>query len=166
MTVRTGPRGEAFSLLELVIVVVIIGIIAAIAVPRLSRGSGGAADSALTRDLDVMRTAIELFATEHKGLLPSDEIVNELTQYTDVLGEVSEAKDAGHVFGPYLRQVPPMPVGPRKGKTGVHICTAAGNTPAQGPADRAWWYNTKTGDLRANYDDSVTDAAGKPYNTY
>ena len=54
---------KGFSLIELVIVVVIIGIIAAIAIPKMSRGSAGASDSALTGDLTVLRNAIELYNT-------------------------------------------------------------------------------------------------------
>ena len=66
---RNTPR-RGFSLIELVIVVVIIGIIAAIAIPRMSRGTAGAADSALGGNLNVLRNAIELFATEHGGKFP------------------------------------------------------------------------------------------------
>ena len=52
-------------MLELVIV--ILGIIAAIAIPRLSRGSDGAAEGALKRDLQVLRGALELYRAEHDG---------------------------------------------------------------------------------------------------
>src|SRR5919112_1210242 len=68
---KTSPRRRGFSLIELVIVVVIIGIIAAIAIPRMSRGTAGAADSALSGNLNVLRNAIELYATEHGGKFPS-----------------------------------------------------------------------------------------------
>ena len=48
---KRSAQRKGFSLIELVIVVVIIGIIAAIAIPKMSRGSQGAADSALQSDL-------------------------------------------------------------------------------------------------------------------
>ena len=63
-------RARAFSLVELVIVVVIIGIIAAIAIPRVSRLAESADEAALRADLATMRTAIELYAAEHRGTLP------------------------------------------------------------------------------------------------
>ncbi len=55
---------RAFSLIELIIVVVIIGIIAAIAIPRMSRGAAGAADSSLSGSLAVMRSGLDIYATE------------------------------------------------------------------------------------------------------
>ena len=63
---RRTRRG-GFSLLEVVIVVAIIAILAAIGIPRMSRGSKGAGDSALSGDLAVLRNAIDLYAAEHGG---------------------------------------------------------------------------------------------------
>src|SRR3954453_17101245 len=107
---------RAFSLIELVIVVVIIGIIAAIAIPRMSRGTAGAADSALGGNLNVLRNALELFATEHNGKFPgqggTDTPENQLTMYTDDVGGPSATKTATKIYGPYLRKIPPITVGP------------------------------------------------------
>src|SRR5207249_11695047 len=102
-----------FSLIELVIVVVIIGIIAAIAIPRLSRGSAGAADSALSGNLAVLRSAIDLYSTEHGGTFPAlATFEDQLTKYTDGNGGVSTTKDSSHLYGPYIRKLPLLPVGP------------------------------------------------------
>ena len=60
-----SPNG--FSLIELVIVVVIIAIIGAIAIPKMSRGAAGANDAALSQDLAVLRSALDLYATENGG---------------------------------------------------------------------------------------------------
>src|SRR2546422_6638416 len=85
MRSKRNARKTGFSLIELVIVVVIIGIIAAIAIPRLSRGSAGAADSAVSGNLAVLRTAIDLYGTEHGGLYPSvANFPNYMLNYTDV----------------------------------------------------------------------------------
>src|SRR5204863_23675 len=72
MSNHTSHRLRGFSLIEMVIVVVIIAILSAIAVPKLSRGSQGAAESALHGDLRVLRAAIDLYATEHGGIIPPD----------------------------------------------------------------------------------------------
>ncbi len=162
----TRHRNSGFSLLELVIVVVTLAVIAAIAVPRLSRGSAGASDAALTGDLHMMRAAVDRYTAEHAGRRPGADIANQLTQYTDALGAVSATKDTTHIYGPYLRQIPPMPVGKKKGGTVFHIETNANNLPEKGGPGKAWWYNTKTGDVRANLKDTDMDASGKPYNTY
>jgi len=157
-TRRTG-RPTGFSLIELVIVVVIIGIIGAIAIPRISRGASGAADSALVANLAVLRNAIDLYATEHQGAYPTlTNIENQLKLYTDIAGDAS-AKDATHIYGPYLRAIPPLPVGPAAVKGQTAFVAALDEDEAAG-----WVYDASTGTITANTND--TDAAGKAYNTY
>src|SRR5947208_10544278 len=113
MRTKREMRSKGFSLIELVIVVVIIGIIAAIAIPRLSRGASGAADSALSGNLAVLRNAVDLYATEHGGTYPALATFDtQLTQFTDTSGGTATTKDSTHIYGPYLRKVPTLPVGP------------------------------------------------------
>jgi len=151
-------RTRGFSLLELVIVVVIVGIIAAIAIPRLSRGSAGAADSALSGNLAVMRNAVDLYAAEHNGTFPAvATIADQLTTYTDANGGAQASRDATHIYGPYIRKVPPLPVGLKKGNTG--IAAADGETVG-------WIYNATTGHIYANCADTELDATNKKYNEY
>jgi general secretion pathway protein G len=153
-TMRTR---KAFSMLELVIVVVIMAIIAAIAIPRLSRGSAGASDSALAGDLAVLRNAIDLYAAEHNGTFPTEAaIVAQLTTYTDTAGAALPAKDATHIYGPYLRKVPPLPVGTKKGAVGIAVADAAGI---------GWIYTPATGEIRANAT-TEADTAGTLYKDY
>ena len=145
-------------MLELVIVVVIIGIIAAIAIPRMSRGSAGAADSALSGNLAVLRNAIDLYAAEHNGTYPTEaNIANELTQYTDAAGVAQATKDATHIYGPYVRKIPPLPVGAEKGSTGVANAAAVGV---------GWIYSATTATIKANCPDAEKDVSGKAYNIY
>ena len=155
---RSKQRSRrGFSLLELVIVVVIIGIIAAIAIPRMSRGSAGATDSAIPGDLAVLRNAIDLYAAEHGGTTPTEGgVVNQLTQYTDAAGDAQVGKDGTHIYGPYIRKVPPLPVGAKKGATGIAAADGAGI---------GWIYTAATGDIRTNTTVEA-DAAGKLYKDY
>jgi prepilin-type N-terminal cleavage/methylation domain-containing protein len=145
----------AFSLLELVIVVAIIAVLAAIAIPRMSRGSRGAGDAALTADLSVLRNAIDLFAAEHGGTYPT--AVEQLTQYTDGAGNTQDTKDTTHIYGPYIRKIPPLPVGAKKGCTGISDMDGDGV---------GWLYDPDAGAIKANCEDSETDDAGKQYNQY
>lgn len=156
-------HARGFSLIELVIVVVIIGIIGAIAVPRMSRGSRGATDSALTADLKVLRSALDLYATEHGGAFPTGaDMPDPLLQYSNYAGDdYSSTKDATHVFGPYLRAVPKLPVGANKGRNDF-VGVAPGATAVAG----GWYYDTASGDVRANCKDSEVDDAGVKYNSY
>jgi prepilin-type N-terminal cleavage/methylation domain-containing protein len=158
MNLSKHCRSRAFSLLELVIVVVVIGIIAAIAIPRMSRGAAGASDSALIADLAVLRNAIDLFATEHGGTFPTvANITNQLTQYTDAAGAAQAAKDATHIYGPYIRQIPPLPVGAKKGSVGISDADAAGI---------GWIYNETTGTVQSNTTATEKDVTGKLYSDY
>ena len=158
MVPRKPSRRRGFSLLELVIVVVIIAIIAAIAVPRLSRGTAGAADSALRGDLAVLRNALDLYNAEHTGSYPAlATFVEQLTTYTDNVGGTQATKDATHIYGPYIRQVPALPVGAAKGSTGVAAAAGAGV---------GWIYDASTGNINANCTDAELDVEGVKYNTY
>jgi len=154
---------SGFSLIELVIVVVIIGIIGAIAIPRLSRGSAGAADNALRGNLAVLRNAIELYAAEHDGKYPAAAtVVDQLTLYSDFSGNTSATRGGAFIYGPYLKSVPPLPVGAAKGRVG--IATDAGKDATTG-----WIYEVDAngiGEIRANTTDLEMDVSGVKYNTY
>lgn len=152
---------RGFSLIELVIVVVIIGIIAAIAIPKMSRGAAGANDSSTMQDLSQMRSAIDLFASEHGGVDPSTTpatFVLQVTTYTDINGNTQATKDSTHIYGPYLKAIPPLPVGTNKGLSTV---TATG--PA-GTGSFGWYYDGAT--IWVNDPGTDTDVSGNPYNGY
>ena len=158
MFANQRQRNEGFSMIELVVVVVIIGIIAAIAIPRLSRGSAGAADAALHGNLAVMRTAIDQYAAEHGGAFPTvANVVAQLTQYTDDSGDAVAAKDTTHIYGPYIRKIPPLPVGAKKGKTGINDIDGA---------TIGWIYTETPGTIKANTTALEMDEQEVPYNTY
>jgi prepilin-type N-terminal cleavage/methylation domain-containing protein len=158
---RSDPRG--FNLIELIIVVVLIGIIAAVAIPRLSRGSAASGDSQLAGNLAVLRSAIDLYATEHGGTYPAvDKFDGQMTQYTDAQGNVSPAKTSTVIFGPYLRKTPILPIGANKGSASV----VDGATGSPGATAGAWFYNATTGTIQANCPDSELDEVGKKYNAY
>ena len=153
-----GARRQGFSLLEVVIVVAIIAILAAIGIPRMSRGARGANDSALTGDLATLRNAIDLYAAEHVGAYPTAGSINtQLTQYTDASGNVNATKSTTYIYGPYVRTVPPLPVGAKKG--GTVIAAADGN-------NVGWIYDVTEGKVHANTTALEKDEAGKAYSTY
>ncbi len=137
-------RNPGFSLLEVVLVVAIIAILAAIGIPRMSLGSRGANDSAVGGDLAVLRNAIDLYSAEHGGAFPTTaNIVAQLTKYTDIAGATSDTKTTTHIYGPYIRNIPALPVGPdaQKGNSGI----AASDAPGVG-----WLYTEASGKINAN----------------
>jgi general secretion pathway protein G len=158
MTLR-GNQKKAFSLLEVVIVVAIIAILAAIGIPRMSRGSRGAGDSALRGDLAVLRNAIDLYAAEHQGTYPTEAKFTEmLTTYTNAAGADNAAKTTTFIYGPYVRAIPALKVGAKKGQNGVSKDGAGAND--------GWVYTVASGTIVANTADTELDDAGVKYNTY
>jgi len=160
---RTRSRG--FSLIEVVIVVVIIGVIAAIAIPRMSRGAAAARDAALKQDLTLLRNAIDLYAAEHDNTNPPFASVStHLTGFSNLAGDAAQAaKDTTHYFGPYIKSIPPLPVGTNKGDN--TFADGSGAAP-QIAGGAGWWYDAGTGTVKANLADSEVDDAGVQYNAY
>ena len=152
-------RKSGFSLVELVVVIVIIGILAAIAVPRLSRGSAGATVSAAQSDLTIIRNAIAVYSAEHNSAFPND-LVNQLTKYTDVAGNTAATKDATYKYGPYIAAMPPAPVG----NIGDATVQTDNNSPPVPSGTKGWLYNTSTGEFLIN--STAKDDTNKAYNTY
>ncbi|MGD1916529.1 MAG: type II secretion system protein [Phycisphaerales bacterium] len=151
-------RRAGFSLIELVIVIAILGILAAVAVPRMSRGAAGATSSRLRADLATMRSALELYYVEHNNTYPAvADFANALVnQYSDVDGNLNASKTGVFIYGPYLKELPTIQVGARKGRNGVAAAAAAG---------LGWLYNATTGVITAN-SDTATDDAGTLFSTY
>ena len=142
---------SGFSLLEVVIVVAIVAILAAIGIPRMSRGSKGAGDSALKANLSVLRNAIDLYSAEHQGDYPAvATFSDQLTQYSDASGNTNASKTTSYIYGPYIRSIPVVPVGPNKGKNGV---SADGSDPNDG-----WVYTAASGTIVANTGTDKDDA--------
>ncbi|MDB5299745.1 MAG: putative fimbrial protein [Phycisphaerales bacterium] len=164
MNRASKKKQDAFSLIELVIVVVIIGIIAAIAIPKMSKGSAGAAESALAGDMNLWRQAMDMYQNEHGGVYPDiTNVVNQLTQYTNSDGTVQGAKNTatGVVYGPYMRAIPPLPVGPAAVKGSTAILGTAG-------ASNGWIYDG-AGNITPNTPATGTgsaDSSGKLFNSY
>ena len=156
---NTRNRFAGFSLIELVIVVVIIAIIGAIAIPKMSRGAAGAGDSALIQDLSVLRSALDLYQTENGGNYPTlANLSLALTGYNDGTNSTPVAtKDATHIYGPYLRSIPALPVGLAKGGNTFAAAQAAM------PTTVGWVYTLATGQIAPNTTNAEVDAKGVVY---
>lgn len=170
------PR-SAVSLVELLIALVVLGVVAAIAIPRLSRAAAPDPTTALRSDLQVLRCAIERYYQDHghypgaraDGQHPAGSaaaVIAQLTQRSDASGRVADptggpanpagpALDTTHAalaFGPYLRDgMPPCPVPPALGQTGLHV-VADGRALAANPdaPDAGWVYDCATGRIVPN----------------
>src|SRR3954470_22438286 len=115
----TTPRPRGLPVLEVAIVLVVLGIIASIVGPRRSRGAADPQAAArqtqeqvLAGRLKAMRAAIAAYLNEHGGHAPdADRVVPQLTTYSDWSGRTNPSKTSRYIYGPYLREIPELPVG-------------------------------------------------------
>ncbi|MFA5239927.1 MAG: prepilin-type N-terminal cleavage/methylation domain-containing protein [Phycisphaerae bacterium] len=113
---------SGFTLVEILIVVVILGILAAIVIPQFTDASEQAKESSLVSDLQTMRSQIELYKIQHKGVVPGaggDATVEQaITGLTDENGNVAAAPGSG-VYGPYMQKLPKNPFTDGRGINGA-----------------------------------------------
>jgi type II secretory pathway pseudopilin PulG len=156
-----------FSLMEITVVLVVLGVVAAIVGPRISRGAGAAAGSphlaeqVLVGQLRSLRGALDAYAADHGGHYPDGDairITRQLTQYSDQGGAVHATASARYPFGPYLSEIPPLPLGSQKGAATLGL-------PGDDTA-AAWRYDPTTGRVHANTGPQDCDALGRPYSAY
>ncbi len=118
---RRIQRG--FTLVELLIVVIILAVLSSIVIPQFSSSTTEAKEAALTANLTVMRSAIELYKAQHGGKNPGEELatktdcgtnlsfsgdaiansdaamIRQLTGYTNLAGLACEQQAVGASFG-------------------------------------------------------------------
>ena len=146
---------RGFTLVELVINVVIIGMLAAIAVPRFSQAATAAEAKSLAMTLTLVRNAVELYSAEH-GRYPGYDpaagspdgtwFVNQLTQYSDAQGHVSNTLTYPFIYGPYIRA--PFPTNPINDLNTVIVRAAGRDFVA--PDSSGWKVVLSTGHFAAN----------------
>ena len=131
-------HNKAFTMVEILIVVIILGILAAIVIPQFTAASDDARLSALSSDLQTVRSQVELYKIQHGDTLPTADLANQLTAKTDFAGAVGTT--ATHIYGPYLQK---FPTNPYVSTVGNVVETGTGS-PGADP-ENGWYYNTTTG---------------------
>jgi general secretion pathway protein G len=153
---------KGFTLVEILIVVIILGILAAIVIPQFSSASNDARESALTSDLQTLRSQTELYNIQHMDRYPNvqstDSGVNwtadtgnfagRLTGRTNQYGQIGTDPNT-YPFGPYLQKFPTNAINK---KSTVRVDGAAA-----GAASDGWHFNSTNG--RVSADDNATHAA-------
>ena len=155
-----------FTLIEMLIVVIILGILAMLIIPQVSVSTDDARLNTLNSNLGSMRNAIELYYHQHNETYPgrndntgtatvdaavaATAMLEQLTQYTDINGDVAVAKDATHIYGPYLKSNT-LPMNPYNNDNTV-VCDTTTNdiTDRTSGGTNGWRFYTLTGVLMAN----------------
>lgn len=158
---KRSSRG--FTLVEILIVVIILGILAAIVIPQFTQASTEARISNLKTNLQTVRSQLLLYKTQHLESYPGATFATQMTQYTDISGDVATSPDATHTFGPYLQSIP---INPISNLNTLRIVTGATTVFAAPTTDGGWWFNSTTGEFRADLMDSWVAADSSKYNTF
>ena len=121
---------NGFTLVELVVVVMIIGILVAIAAPKMLNITGEATDNSVRMSLNVIRNAIETYASQNAGAYPPN------------------ADDATFkaALKPHLRGVLPASLVGTKDNT----VTMSDTSPLVADGTTGWMYNGTTGEFILN----------------
>jgi general secretion pathway protein G len=147
-------KNKGFTLVEILIVVIILGILAAIVIPQFTNASEDARASALSSDLQSLRSQIELYKIQHHDRGPnikadgteendSDNFVDRLTGTTDEWGDTTKSGK-----GPYMQEFPSNPFADAGKKQTVSF---AGANPKDA-AVAGWWYDPNSGVIEPTVD--------------
>jgi prepilin-type N-terminal cleavage/methylation domain-containing protein len=150
---------RAFTLVEILIVVIILGIIATIVIAIFHNTVDDARAKALKDDLRNIRSQLQLYSAEHGTYPTLSSFEQQMVLFSDEAGNTSNTKSPIFRCGPYIVEMPRLPVGVNHGMTTV---TASGSY----AAGYGWAYDPVTGDFRANLPDSDVDGDGVRFNTY
>ncbi|HSV27825.1 MAG TPA: prepilin-type N-terminal cleavage/methylation domain-containing protein [Sedimentisphaerales bacterium] len=169
---ETRNIARAFSLVELLIIVAIIGILAAVVMPTVVTHSRRAKEAAARENLQILRSAIELYAAQHNGIPPGyfggdvtttpNQLVFmlQMLRSTDIRGFLGDTGDPAFPYGPYLTSIPVNPL------NGLRSIRMVDNTePFPEPAGKhGFIYQPATKTIRL--DTPGNDLQGVPYIDY
>ena len=158
-----GSASKGFTLVEVLIVVIILAILAAIVLPQFTTASSDARVSSLKTNLVNMRGQIQTYKVQHADIYPDSDFVSQMTLFTSVTGGTAAVKDTTYYFGPYIPSIPLNPISLSRSLRIVSGITTTFSAPA---SDGGWWYNTTTGEFRADLKDSYALPDGTKYNDF
>jgi len=159
---------QGFTLVEILIVVIILGILAAIVIPQFTEASSEARVSNLMTNLQTIRSQLLLYKTQHLENYPADgageghdEFEDEMCNYSDQDGNTQATPDSDHPYGPYLTSVP---VNPISNDNTVRVVQNGATAFSAPESDGGWYFNSVTGEFRADLKDSHTTTDGTKLN--
>jgi len=134
---------KAFTIAELMIVACIIGILAALVVPMVQDNATEAEGAAAKDNLRVLRSAIELYESNHGGTPPGYK--------NDNRSNTPTAEDFVDQTVVQERYMVSMPENPFNGKTTISIIKDGAVFPAQATGDFGWVYKPASKLIRLDW---------------
>ncbi len=166
-------KEKAFTLVEVILVVTILGILAALVMPTFQGHIVKARESAAKDNLRAIRSQIELYKLQHKGIPPG--YVNgsgaptallelQFTATTAETGAASPSKvpSAPYLYGPYIKKLPENPYNKLSNIT--YVAAATDFSTAVDGTSSGWLYKKETGEFKINW--TGTDSEGIAFYDY
>ena len=159
---KNQTENRAFTLIEFMIVMVILGIMAALVLPAYSNATATAKSSALKEDIRLLRAQIALYTTQHRNVPPvGNDFIEQMTGYSDAMGQTSDDADSQYKFGPYLHQ---MPVNPLNDSAALRVVGGNDSFPDEPEGTEGWVYQPSSGRIAPNV--AGEDVEGLAYFDY
>ena len=166
-------KKKAFTLVEVILVVTILGILAALVLPTFQGHITTARESGAKDSLRTMRTQIELYKLQHKGVPPG--YVNGSGAPTALLelqfigtttetgaASTSTVPSGAYVNGPYVIKLPKNTFNDLSNI--AYVAEATDFSAAVDGTSSGWLYKKETGELRINW--TGTDSEGVAFIDY
>ena len=153
----------AFTLVEILIVVLLLGILAAIVIPNITSLPRIARESNLKENISKIRAHIQVYRNQHSSFPTAADLGDQLTRFTNFVGDTADARSTEYRYGPYIEQ---MPANPISRLATIRAAGAPDEALPPGDADGGWWYNETTGRFYADLLDDHVDDQGEQYNHY
>lgn len=153
-------KKNAFTLIEVILVVTILGILGALILPTFQGHIAGARESTAKDSLRAMRTQIELYKLQHRGVppgyvdgfgAPTAVLQLQFTGTTTATGDASSSTVPSdpYVNGPYVLKLPENPFNDLSNIAYVAAATAFAD--AVDGTSSGWLYKKETGEFRINW---------------
>lgn len=153
-------KKEAFSLVEVMIVIALLGILAAVILPSMHGHTVSARESAVKDCLMTVRTQIQLYKMEHKGVppgyisgegAPESFLPLQFTGTTTLTGQASPNKvpSAPFLYGPYVKKLPENPF--NNLSTIAYVPETSSFVDAVDGTSSGWLYKKETAEFVINW---------------
>lgn len=124
----TRGRKRGFTLLELLVVIAIVGLLTVVVVASFTSSREKSRDSKRAQDIIQLRTALELYKTDH-GTYPSTGSLNNVYFEEGCIGNppsVGDLKTSNWIPGLAPAYIPVLPQDPRPGQMACYMYSSNG----------------------------------------